>query len=275
MDNLLEKIQATSDYIKNQTDDFQALFGIILGTGLGGLVKEIDVQYELNYADIPHFPVSTVESHKGKLIFGVLGNKKVMAMQGRFHYYEGYTMQELTFPVRVMKHLGIERLFISNAAGGVNVNMETGDLMILDDHINLLPDNPLRGKNYAELGPRFPDMSEPYDPDMIDKAVAIAKKNNIRCHTGVYAVVSGPNLETKAEYVYMHRIGADAVGMSTVPEAIVAIHSGLPVFAVSVITDIGFPSEKVKKVTVEEVISIALEAEPRLTLLIKELIALC
>lgn len=268
---LLEQLKETTDYIRSKTD-FQPQYGIILGTGLGNLVNDIAIETVLDYSDIPHFPVSTVESHKGKLIFGTIGDKKIVAMQGRFHYYEGYTMEQVTYPVRVLKQLGIERLFISNVSGSVNENIQKGDLLIIKDHINLQPENPLRGKNYEELGPRFPDMSEPYNLKMIDQAVAIAEKHGFRHHTGVYVSVPGPNLETKAEYVFLNRIGADIVGMSTVPEVIVAVHSGLPVFAISVVTDLGYPPEVVVKVTVEEVIAVAMEAEPKMTRVMRELI---
>lgn len=271
MENLLEKLQETTLHIQANAP-FTPQFGIILGTGLGNLVGEIQDKTELPYDTIPNFPLSTVESHSGKLIFGFLSGKPVVAMQGRFHYYEGYTMQQVTFPVRVMKQLGIKTLFISNAAGGMGNHMNKGDLMILNDHINLHPDNPLRGKNYEELGPRFPDMSNVYSHELIEKGLAIAQKHTIRCHAGVYASVTGPNLETKAEYAYIHRIGADAVGMSTVPEVIVAAHSSLPVFAISVITDIGYPPERIEFVTVEDVIAVAKAAEPNMTLIIKELI---
>jgi len=213
-----------------------------------------------------------VESHSGKLIFGELANKTVVCMQGRFHYYEGYNMQQITFPVRVMKYLGIEKLFISNASGGLRENQRVSDLMILNDHINLLPENPLRGKNHEEFGPRFPDMSDAYDQDLISKALDIAAKNNIKVHTGVYAAVPGPNLETPAEYKYLSIIGADAVGMSTIPENLVARQMGIPCFAISVITDLGIEG-KIKKVTIEEVVQAASIAEPKMTLIMKELIA--
>lgn len=271
MENLPQRITETTEFVQQKVN-FTPRFGIILGTGLGNLVSDIDIVAELPYQDIPYFPVSTVESHSGKLIFGYLSGKPVVAMQGRFHYYEGYTLQQVTFPVRVMKRLGIEKLFISNAAGGMGKHLDKGDLLIIDDHINLHPDNPLRGKNYDELGPRFPDMSRAYDPDLIKRAMEIARKNHIRCHTGIYASVTGPNLETKAEYAYIYRIGADAVGMSTVPEVIVAVHCGLPVFAISVITDIGYPPERVEVVSVEDVIAVAKVAEPNMTLIIRELI---
>ncbi len=267
---MLDQIKETTDFIKARVD-LQPQFGIILGTGLGGLVDEIEITHTLNYRGIPNFPVSTVESHAGKLIFGKLGGKNIIAMQGRFHYYEGYNMKEITFPVRVMKSLGIEKLFVSNACGGLNPDYKVTDLMVLNDHINLLPEHPLRGRNVEELGPRFPDMSAPYDAKLIDKALEIAKANKISCHQGVYAAVQGPTLETKAEYRYIRTIGADVVGMSTVPEIIVARHMGIPCFAISVITDMGIP-EMVKVVSLEDVINAAKKAEPNMTLIIKELI---
>lgn len=267
---MLDQIKETTDFINARVTE-KPQFGIILGTGLGGLVDEIEITHTLNYRGIPNFPVSTVESHAGKLIFGKLGGKNIVAMQGRFHYYEGYNMKEITFPVRVMKSLGIEKLFVSNACGGLNPDYKVTDLMVLNDHINLLPEHPLRGRNVEELGPRFPDMSAPYDAKLIDKALAIAKANNISCHEGVYAAVQGPTLETKAEYRYIRTIGADVVGMSTVPEIIVARHMGIPCFAISVITDMGIP-ELVKVVSLEDVINAAKKAEPNMTLIIKELI---
>jgi purine-nucleoside phosphorylase len=271
MENLIQKLEETTLFIKDRIS-LMPKIGIILGTGLGNLAGEIEVHDELQYKDIPNFPLSTVESHSGRLLFGTLSGKPVVAMQGRFHYYEGYSMQQVTFPVRVMKQLGVENLFISNAAGGMGKHLDKGDLLIIDDHINLHPDNPLRGKNYDELGPRFPDMSRAYDSDLIKKAMEIGRKHHIRCHTGVYASVTGPNLETKAEYAYLYRIGADAVGMSTVPEVIVAVHCGLSVFAISVITDIGYPPERVEVVSVEDVIAVAKAAEPNMTLIMKKLI---
>jgi len=269
---MLENIQQTTQYIKSRIGDFEPEIGIILGTGLGGLVSEVAVEKQLMYANIPDFPISTLEFHSGKLIFGMLAGKKIVAMQGRLHYYEGYTMQQITFPVRVMKMLGIKTLLVSNASGSLNPAFKKGDLMVIEDHINLQPDNPLLGRNESELGPRFPDMSEPYRHDMIDKALAIAKANNIVCHKGVYVAVTGPNLETRAEYKYLRIIGGDAVGMSTVPEVVVANHMGLPVFAVSVLTDEGFP-EILKPVSVEEILEVAREAEPKMTLILKNLIA--
>jgi len=269
---MLERIQNTTKYIKSRIGNFEPEVGIILGTGLGALVKEIEVEKQLMYGNIPDFPISTLEFHSGKLIFGMLAGVKVVAMQGRLHYYEGYNMQQITFPVRVMKMLGIKKLLVSNASGSLNPEFKKGDLMVIDDHINLQPQNPLVGRNEDELGPRFPDMSRPYNPDFINKALDIAKANNITCHKGVYVAVTGPNLETRAEYKYLRIIGGDAVGMSTVPEVIVANHMGLPVFAISVLTDEGFP-EVLNPVSIEEILAIAQEAEPKMTLILKELIA--
>ncbi|HEX7366204.1 MAG TPA: purine-nucleoside phosphorylase [Pelobium sp.] len=268
---MLNIIKESVEYIKHRIGDFKPELGIILGTGLGGLVSEIEVEHQLMYSNIPNFPISTLEFHSGKLIFGTLSGKKVVAMQGRLHFYEGYDMKQITFPVRVMKMLGIQNLFVSNASGALNPGFRKGDLMIIEDHINLQPDNPLIGRNYEELGPRFPDMSAPYDASLIKKGLEIAQSQNITCHKGVYVSVTGPNLETRAEYKYLRIIGADAVGMSTVPEVIVANHMGLPVFAISVLTDEGFP-EELKAVSVEEIIKIATEAEPKLTKILKELI---
>ena len=268
---LIEQIKEATAFIESKIDT-KPDFGIILGTGLGALINEIEVEKVIEYDDIPHFPISTVESHHGKLIFGKLSSRNVVAMQGRFHYYEGYTMQQVTFPVRVLKMLGIQKLLVSNAAGGLNPEYGKSELMILNDHINLLPDNPLRGKNEDELGVRFPDMLDTYDKGMIEKALQIAQKNNFIAHQGVYVSVTGPNLETPAEYKFLRIIGADVVGMSTVPEVIVARHMDIPTFAVSVITDLCYEGA-LKHVTVEEVIEAAQKAEPNMTLLIKELIA--
>jgi purine-nucleoside phosphorylase len=268
---MLTQFKESVAYIKTRTN-VEPTIGIILGTGLGGLVKEINVIDEIPYAEIPNFPVSTVESHSGKLIFGELGGKSVVAMQGRFHYYEGYSLQQVTFPVRVMKLLGIERLFVSNASGGVNPDFEVGEIMIQDDHINLFPGNPLIGKNFDELGPRFPDMSEPYDHKMIALAKEIAAENNIKVSVGTYAGLTGPTLETPAEYQYVRNTGADAVGMSTVPEVIVANHMEIPCFAISIITDLGVKG-KIKKVSLQDVIDVASRQEPKMTLIMKELIA--
>ena len=268
---MLTQFKESVDYIQSKTS-VKPTFGIILGTGLGGLVKEINVIDEIEYKDIPNFPVSTVESHSGKLIFGELGGKKVVAMQGRFHFYEGYNMQEVTFPVRVMKLLGIERLFLSNASGGVNPDFEVGEIMIQNDHINLFPAHPLIGKNIDKLGPRFPDMSDAYDIDMIALAQTIAAENNIKVSVGTYAGLTGPTLETPAEYGYVRAIGADAVGMSTVPEVIVARHMDIPCFAISIITDLGVPG-KIKKVSVQDVIEVASRQEPKMTIIMRELIS--
>lgn len=267
---MIEQIKESTSYIQSQTD-IKPRFGIILGTGLGGLIEEIEVKTVIEYDNIPHFPVSTVESHHGRLIFGELAGSPVVAMQGRFHFYEGYSMQAVTFPVRVMKLLGIEKLLISNAAGGLNPDYKISELMIINDHINLLPTNPLTGKNLEEFGVRFPDMLETYDKGMIEQALKIADKLSFKAHQGVYVSVQGPNLETPAEYKFLRIIGSDAVGMSTVPEAIVARHMDLPTFAVSVITDLCYP-EALKHVTVEEVIAAARAAEPKLTQLMKHLV---
>lgn len=268
---MLEQIKETANWIKERIPGDPEV-GIILGTGLGGLGREIEAEITLSYDEIPHFPVSTVESHHGQLIIGKLGDKRVVAMQGRFHFYEGYDMKECTFPVRVMKYLGIKKLFVSNASGGVNPVYEIGDLMILNDHINLFPEHPLRGKNIEELGPRFPDMSKPYDYDLIAKAKVIAKAQGLNVQVGCYAGLTGPTLETPAEYRYVHRIGADAVGMSTVPEVIVARHMGIPCFAISIITDMGVEGQIVE-VSVEDVIAVASAAEPKMTRIMRELIA--
>jgi|SRR5690606_10179829 len=270
MENLLQKINETVEVIRKAVKDEYSV-GIILGTGLGGLVKEINVEYEIDYADLPHFPLSTVESHKGKLIFGTIGDKKVVAMQGRFHYYEGYTMQQIVYPVRVMKFLGVKTLIVSNACGGMNPLFRRGDVMIMTDHINLLGDNPLIGKNYDELGPRFPDMSEAYSNELINLAETVAIENKIKVQKGVYVAVPGPNLETKAEYRFLRGIGADVVGMSTVPENIAANHLGMKVLGFSIITDECFP-DSLKPVNVKEIIDAAMEAEPKMTLIMKEVI---
>ncbi|HSL89924.1 MAG TPA: purine-nucleoside phosphorylase [Ignavibacteriaceae bacterium] len=270
MSNLLEKINETLAVIRKQTNDNYPV-GIILGTGLGGLVKEIEIEHEINYADLPHFPLSTVESHHGRLIFGKINGKKVVAMQGRFHFYEGYSMQQITYPVRVMKFLGVKTLLVSNACGGMNPVYRKGDLMLMNDHINLLGDNPLIGKNEDELGPRFPDMSEPYSIELIDLAGNVALENQIKVHKGVYVAVPGPNLETRAEYRFLRAIGADVVGMSTVPENIVANHMGIKVLGISIITDECFP-DSLQPVNVDEIIAAAMKAEPKMTLIMKEVI---
>jgi purine-nucleoside phosphorylase len=245
--------------------------GIVLGTGLGKLVSEIDIEVAIDYADIPHFPVSTVESHKGKLIYGNLQGHKVLAMQGRFHIYEGYSLQQVTLPIRVMKLLGVKWLLLSNAAGAINKTYQKGDLMLLDDHINLLPANPLTGRNMDEFGPRFPDMSCPYSPEINHIMQTAAIKEDITLHKGVYAVVAGPNLETRAEYRYLGMIGADVVGMSTVPEVIVANHMNLPCAAVSVITDLCDP-DNLQPAKLEDILEIAGKAEIKLIRLFSEVI---
>lgn len=267
---MIEKIKQTADYIRQSVAQLPDT-GIILGTGLGELVNHISIIKEIEYTEIPNFPVSTVEGHSGKLIFGHLGEKYVMAMQGRFHYYEGYDMKQVTFPVRVMKELGVERLFVSNAAGGMNKEFKVGDIMIITDHINLFPENPLRGKNYEELGTRFPAMTEAYSHRLINMADEIAAEKGIRIMHGVYVGTPGPTFETPAEYEYFRVIGGDAVGMSTVPEVIVANHASMEVFGVSVITDLG--GKDVTDVpTHEEVQKAALKAQPFMTEIIKELV---
>jgi purine-nucleoside phosphorylase len=270
MEDYSRQIIETTAFLKDKTGIIPEI-GIILGTGLGGLVKEIDVKSTFSYRQIPHFPVSTVETHAGKLISGYLGRKSILAMQGRFHYYEGYSMQQITFPVRVMKKLGIHTLLISNASGGMNPRYRRGDLMVIKDHINLLADNPLIGPNLDEFGPRFPDMSEPYSKKLIMLVNKIARENKIKIQHGVFVAVSGPHLETRAEYRYLRLIGADAVGMSTVPETIVAVHSGLQVLGISVITDECFP-ETLKPVNIAEIIETANQAEPKLTLLMRRVV---
>ena len=267
---MILKIKNCLNVIEARIGKYQPEWGIILGTGLGKLVDEIEIDHAFEYAEIPDFPVSTVESHKGRLIFGRLSGCKIVAMQGRFHYYEGYSMQQITFPVRVMKAIGIKRLIVSNASGGVNPDYEAGDLMIINDHINLLP-NPLIGENDDALGPRFPDMSEPYDRCMIVAATDIAVRMGIRCHLGCYVALSGPSLETPAEYRYVRTIGGDAVGMSTVPEVIVARHMSISCFAVSVITN-ACASGKIKEISIYDVVNAAKSAEPKMTAIIKELI---
>ncbi len=265
---MLKQIEGTVSFIKGKTS-INPEVGIILGTGLGGLVDEIEITETLDYKNIPNFPVSTVEGHSGRLIFGHLNGKAIVAMQGRFHFYEGYNIKEVTFPVRVLKFLGIKYLFVSNASGGVNPDFEIGDLMIINDHINLLP-NPLIGKNDNDLGPRFPDMSKTYDKGLIEKAKSLAKTHNIALQEGVYTATSGPTFETPSEYKYFRIIGSDTVGMSTVPEVIVARHMGLPIFAISIITDLGVPG-KIVEISHEEVQKVATKAEKKMTLLMKSM----
>jgi purine-nucleoside phosphorylase len=269
---MIDQIRASADFIQSKIATSPEI-GVILGTGLGNLfVQEIENKTTIDYSDIPHFPTSTVESHKGKLIFGSVHGKVVMAMQGRFHFYEGYSMQQVTHPVRVMKMLGVKYLLISNAAGNLNSKWSKGQLMLLDDHINLQSENPLRGVNDSRLGPRFPDMSQPYSKRLNDKLLNIAQEKRITLNKGVYAGVMGPNLETRAEYRFLKIIGADAVGMSTVPEVIVANHAGLPCCAVSVLTDDCDP-DNLKAVNIEEIIAAAKTAEPSLTTLFTSLIS--
>ena len=266
---MLERIQETADFLKSKIHTHPET-AIILGTGLGSLVNEITDKYEIGYETIPNFPVSTVEGHSGKLIFGKLGNKDIMAMQGRFHFYEGYSMKEVTFPIRVMRELGIKTLFVSNAAGGMNPSFEIGDLMIITDHINFFPEHPLRGKNIT-YGPRFPDMSESYNQALIRKADEIANEKGIKVQHGIYIGTQGPTYETPAEYKMFRILGADAVGMSTVPEVIVANHCGIQVFGISVITDLGVEG-KIVEVTHEDVQKAADAAQPLMTTIMRELI---
>ena len=266
---MLETIKETVKFIKSKINA-EPKVGIILGSGLGGLVDDIETEVTLNYHDIPNFPVSTVSGHKGQLIFGKLNGVEVVAMKGRFHYYEGYSMEKVTFPVRVLKLLGIKSLFVSNASGGVNPEFEIGDIMFITDHINLMP-NPLIGANIDELGPRFPDMSEAYSKELLSKAKKVARHLNIRYRVGVYAALSGPTYETPHEYFYVHHIGGDAVGMSTVPEVIVARHMGLPVFAVSVISDLGVEG-KIMEVSHQEVLDAAEHAAGKIKQIVMGLV---
>ena len=267
---MLEKIKATANYIKERINATPEV-GIILGTGLGGLVKEIEIKESISYSEIPNFPVSTVDGHAGRLIYGTLGDREVLAMQGRFHYYEGYSMKEVTFPVRVLKYVGISHLFVSNASGGLNPDWHVGEIVIISDHINFFPEHPLRGKNESELGPRFPDMSKCYDERLRNKAKLIALENNIVVKEGVYVGVSGPTFETPSEYKMFRLLGGDLVGMSTVPEVIVARHMDLKVFGISIVTDSGVPGEIVE-ISHEEVQEVAMKAEPKMTLIMKKLI---
>ncbi len=268
---MLQKIQETASFLKNRITKLPRI-GIILGTGLGDLVNQLTPTIDFPYDTIPNFPVSTVEGHQGKLIIGKLGDVDVLVMQGRFHYYEGYNMQEVTFPVRVMQAIGIDTLLISNASGGINPDFEIGDLMLITDHINLFPDHPLRGKNYETLGTRFPDMSEAYSKTLIERAKAIAAKHDIKVVDGIYAGTSGPTFETPAEYKYFRIIGADTVGMSTVPEVIVAKHAGMQVFGISVITDLGVAG-KIVEISHEEVQEVGNKVQPLMTVIMQELVA--
>ncbi len=267
---MLNKINEAGNYLLSKTR-IRPTVGIILGTGLGALADEVKIVDTINYSDIPHFPVPTVSGHEGKLLFGTIGNKQVIVMQGRFHYYEGYSMDEITLPIRVMKKLGVQQLIVSNASGGMNPDFKVGDIMFITDHINLFPESPLRGPNHDELGPRFPDMSKAYSKDLLDKAIQVAKNLNIKIQQGVYVGLSGPCFETPAEYRYLRIIGGDNVGMSTVPEVIVAHHCGIKCFGISVITDLGIDG-KIMEITHEEVKHAAAETEPKMTAIVKGLI---
>jgi len=270
LSELRKQIERTVAFIRTKTKA-QPKIGIILGTGLGALVNDIDTEISIPYEDIPNFPISTVEFHAGKLIFGNLSDKSIVAMQGRFHFYEGYSMKQITFPVRVMKFLGVETLLVSNACGGINPEMKPGTVMLITDHINLLGGNPLVGENDDSLGPRFPDMSEPYSRELLRLAEQVADNENIEVKKGVYAAMTGPSLETAAEYKFLRTIGADVVGMSTIPEDIVAVHSGMRVLGFSVITDACVP-EELKPANIPEIIRVAKLAEPKLTMLIKKVV---
>ena len=269
---LYDQVQETVSFIRNLTK-FEADLGIVLGTGLGDLSRHIRVEFEIQYKDIPHFPVSTVESHQSKLIFGFLNDHPVIAMAGRFHYYEGYSMKELTFPIRVLKYLGIKTLIQSNVSGSVNPNFNPGDILLVKDHINLHPENPLRGNNDERFGSRFPDMLKTYSKELREKFINIGKGLNLDLKEAVYLSLQGPNLETPAEYNYFHLIGADLIGMSTVPEVIVARHMGMEVCVLSIVSNKCFPIEEITETTIEEVIAIAGKAEPKLTALVKGFLA--
>ncbi|HRK03958.1 MAG TPA: purine-nucleoside phosphorylase [Chlorobiota bacterium] len=269
--NEFDKISAAANFIRSQVLASPRV-AVILGTGLGGLVSDLSVKSTIQYEKIPYFPVSTVESHKGRLVVGSIGEKDVFVLQGRFHIYEGYTAREVAFPVRVLHALGVETLIISNACGGMNPLYRRGDIMVIDDHINLLGDNPLIGPNDERLGPRFPDMSEPYSRKLISLAEAAALSNGIRLQRGVYVAVAGPNLETRAEYRFLRTIGADVVGMSTVPECIVARHQGMDVLGLSIITDECFP-DALQPVRLEDVLESAAMAEPHLTTIVREVVS--
>ncbi len=266
----MQYIEQTTSYLQQRGFENPEI-GIILGTGLGKLLDEMEIIHEVSYNHIPHFPTATVEFHKGKLIYGIIEGKKAVVMQGRFHYYEGYSLRDVTFPVRIMHQLGVKKLLVSNASGAINTNFKKGELMLIDDHINLLGDSPLAFKGVSKYGERFVDMSQPYDQEMGEILKKTAKENNINLHEGVYASVVGPQLETRAEYRYLKIIGADAVGMSTVPEIIVANHLKLPVVAVSVLTDECDP-DHLKPVDIQEIMAMAAKAEPQMITLFKELI---
>ncbi|MDX1913633.1 MAG: purine-nucleoside phosphorylase [Saprospiraceae bacterium] len=270
--SLYQQIQEAVAFLRLKTD-FQPRSGIILGTGLGNLTDDLQVEAAVAYADIPHFARSTVESHQGKLIFGRLGPHPVVVMAGRFHWYEGWSMEQVTFPVRVLQALGIERIIITNVSGGVNPHLRAGDLVVVRDHINLLPDNPLRGPNDERLGPRFPDMLHTYDPELRKQVLELAQKHGIRALEGVYSALSGPNLETPAEYDLLHRLGSDCTGMSSIPEVLVARHGGLPVLMISLVSNVSYPLSAIRVTTLEDVIATAREAEPKMRFLIRELLA--
>ncbi|MFN4881233.1 MAG: purine-nucleoside phosphorylase [Bacteroidota bacterium] len=270
MENLIDAIKETVSFIQKRITAKPEV-AIILGSGLGNLVKQIEVEVSIPYTDIPNFPKSTVKGHVGNMVFGRLHGKQIVAMQGRFHYYEGYSMVQVTFPVRVMKYLGADTIFISNASGGLNPKYKVGDLMIIRDHINLVSDHPLRGPNDESIGPRFPDQHKLYDKSLISRATVIAQQHQITCHSGVYVGVTGPTFETPAEYKFMHIIGGDAVGMSTVPEVMVANHMSMRIFAISVISDEGNPPEPIQ-VSHDEVVRAAMAAEPKMTTIITSLI---
>ena len=265
-----EQVQETVSFIKEKTN-FTPEYGVILGSGLGSFTDDIQIEFTLPYTEIPNFPVSTVQGHKGALVFGTIGTKKVVAMQGRFHFYEGYSMKEVTFPVRVMKYLGVEKLIVSNASGGVNSNYNVGDIVLIKDHVNMMPEHPLRGKNDERFGPRFVNMSEPYSKKMIFKAKELAGNLNIKVQDGIYLGLQGPTFETLAEYKMVKNIGADCVGMSTVPEVIVARHMEMETFGLSVITDMG-DEDSIETISHNEVLEAAKSAEPKVRILIKELI---
>ena len=267
---LMAQLKETSSFIHSKIQP-TATTAIILGSGLGNLASQIKIEFEIRYTDIPHFPISTVEGHKGRLILGTLNDVKVWVMEGRFHFYEGYSPAQVSYPVRVLKLLGVENLILSNAAGGVNANFKVGDLMIIKDHISLFTINPLIGKNEPELGTRFPDMSEPYALDFIEKAKNIAHKHQIKVHEGIYVGVTGPTFETRAEYKLIKAVGGDVVGMSTVQENIAAVHAGMKVFAISVVTDLGIREDN-NTITHQEVLEAAHAAEPKLTLIISDLV---
>jgi purine-nucleoside phosphorylase len=268
--NIIEQLKETTDYIQNIIH-YSPKIGIVLGSGLGNFTREMNIEKEILYDEIPHFPISTVEGHSGRLIFGEIGGKKVVAMSGRFHFYEGYDPTQVAYPIRVLKYLGIDTLLISNAAGGVNPTFRVGDLMMITDHIGLATLNPLVGKNYSELGPRFPDMSQPYDKELMDRAKKISNELNIPLKEGVYFGVTGPSFETRSEYKLIYKLGGDAVGMSTVQEVIIAVHMGLSVFAMSVITDIGIREED-NTITHEDVLHAAADAEPKLSAIFRKLV---